>query len=113
MLKLRKILKGEAMRILSHDIIYSVWNTPELSSCAFPSVTTLSNGDIFASFKGGETKGPYNKTDRTVVCISHDGGKSFGEPVEFFEPPVVGRSDVRIISSSATDFAPTESFLLM
>ncbi len=77
------------MKILSHDIIYSGENNPALSSCAFPSVTRLSNGDIFASFKGAETKGPYNKTDRTVVCISHDNGVSFGEPVEFFTPPVV------------------------
>ncbi len=66
------------MKILSHDIIYSGENTPELSSCTFPSVCQLHDGTIFASFKGAKTKGPYNKTDRAVVCISKDGGKNLG-----------------------------------
>lgn len=77
------------MNIRERQIVYSGENTPELSSCAFPSLTVLRDGRIFAAFKGAETKGPYNKTDKTVVCISDDGGKSFSEPIEFFEPPVV------------------------
>ena len=77
------------MKILYHDIVYSGQNTPALSSCAFPSICQLHDGTILASFKGAETKGPYNKTDRAVVCISKDNGKTFGDPIEFFTPPMV------------------------
>ncbi|MBR2344000.1 MAG: exo-alpha-sialidase [Clostridia bacterium] len=77
------------MVIKERKTVYSGENCPALSSCAFPSITTLSDGRIFAAFKGAKTKGPYNKTDRGVVCISEDGGESFGEPLEFFTPPVV------------------------
>lgn len=77
------------MRIIEHKTVYSGEKTPTLSSCAFPSVLELSDGRILASFKGAESKGPYNKTDKGVVCISEDGGASWSEPIELFEPPVV------------------------
>ena len=77
------------MKIVEQGIIYSGAESPELSSCAFPSICQLHDGTILASFKGAEQKGPYNKTDRTVVCISKDNGKSWSQPIEMFEPPVV------------------------
>lgn len=77
------------MRITDQGIIYSGENTPSLSSCAFPGLCKLKNGTVLASFKGAETKGPYNKTDKAMTCISTDGGKTFGLPFEQFEPPVV------------------------
>lgn len=77
------------MKILSHEILYSGKDNPLLSSCAFPSLCQLSDGTILASFKGGETKGPYNKSDRAMTAVSKDGGKTFGEPFEMFAPPVV------------------------
>lgn len=77
------------MKVLRHDIIYSGENSTCFSSCAFPAICQLHDGTILASFKGAETKGPYNKTDRAVVCISKDGGESFSAPIEFFTPPTV------------------------
>ena len=77
------------MIITNRTVAFSGADDPALSSCAFPSLCILRDGRIFASFKGAQTKGPYNKTDRVVTCISTDGGKSFGEPLEFFAPPVV------------------------
>ncbi len=77
------------MKILKHGIIYSGENNPALSSCAFPSLCQLSDGTIIASFKGAETKGPYNKTDHAAACISRDNGETWSEPVDFFAPPVV------------------------
>lgn len=77
------------MRIVKEEIIYSGSCEPSLSSCAFPGLCQLRDGKIFATFKGAETKGPYNKTDRGITCISEDGGKTFTGPVEFFRPPVV------------------------
>ncbi len=77
------------MNIIKQGIIYSGAENPALSSCAFPGICQLSDGTILASFKGAETKGPYNKTDSVPVCISKDNGKSFSEPIFFFEPPVV------------------------
>lgn len=77
------------MKIIEQGIIYSGKNNPKLSSCAFPSVCQLSDGTLLASFKGAETKGPYNKTDKGMTCISTDNGKTWGEPFEQFSPPTV------------------------
>ena len=72
------------MDILNHSIIYSGENDATLSSCAFPSICQTRDGTIIASFKGAVTKGPYNKTDRTIALLSKDNGESFSEPIEFF-----------------------------
>jgi len=73
----------------AEKVIFSGENMRELSSCSFPGICQLENGRIFASFKGAETKGPYNKSDKAVVCISDDGGKSWTDPKEPFEAPIV------------------------
>lgn len=77
------------MKIIDRGIIYSGENNPALSSCAFPAVCRLSDGTLLASFKGGATKGPYNRDDHAMTCISTDGGKTWGQPFEQFVPPVV------------------------
>lgn len=77
------------MKILSHSIIFSGENIPELSSCAFPSLCKLKNGTVLASFKGGKTKGPYNNSDFGMTCFSTDNGKTWSNPVALFTPPVV------------------------
>ncbi len=77
------------MKIIKKGVIYSGENTPALSSCAFPSLLQLSNGTMFASFRGAETKGPYNTTERAMVCLSKDNGVTWSEPLELFKPPVV------------------------
>lgn len=77
------------MKRIKSGIVYSGKDNPALSSCAFPGLCQLNDGTIFASFKGAETKGPYNKTDHGVTCISKDMGESWSEPIEFFKPPVV------------------------
>ena len=77
------------MKITNTGIIYSGENNLALSSCSFPGICNMADGTILATFKGAETKGPFNNTDRTVTCISKDGGKTWSEPIEFFAPPVV------------------------
>lgn len=77
------------MKITDRGIVYSGENEPSLSSCAFPAVCRLKNGRLLASFKGGATKGPYNKDDKAMTCISDDMGKTWGQPFEQFAPPVV------------------------
>lgn len=94
------------MQIKERQIVYSGKNTPALSSCAFPSLCLTQDGKIFASFKGAETKGPYNKTDKVVACISSDGGKTFGEPIEFFKPPVVDGKNTTLRLIYFVEIAP-------
>ena len=77
------------MRILERGIIYSGAQDPALSSCCFPALCQLQDGRIFASFRGGPQKGPYNLGEKGMTCISEDGGTSWGRPVEIFKPPVV------------------------
>ncbi|MBQ6701853.1 MAG: exo-alpha-sialidase [Clostridia bacterium] len=84
------------MKIIKNGIIYSGENMPSLSSCAFPGMCRLKNGTLLATFKGAETKGPYNKTDKGMTCISNDGGKTWSAPFEAFVPPVVDGNQTTI-----------------
>ena len=84
------------MKIIEQGIIYSGEHTPALSSCAFPSVCQLRNGTLLASFKGAQTKGPYNKTDKGMVCVSADNGKTWDKPFAQFAPPVVDGKNTTI-----------------
>ena len=77
------------MKILKQGTVYSGENTPALSSCAFPAICKIKNGTLLASFKGGKEKGPYNKTEKAMTCISADGGQTWGLPFEQFTPPTV------------------------
>jgi len=77
------------MKIIDQGKIFSGENIPALSSCAFPAVCKTSSGTLFASFKGGETKGPYNKTEKVITCLSFDDGKNWSEAKELFTPPMV------------------------
>lgn len=84
------------MKIIDSGIVFSGENSPALSSCAFPGMCKLSNGNLLASFKGAETKGPFNKTDKGITCISTDGGKEWGQPFEQFVPPAVDGKNTTI-----------------
>lgn len=77
------------MKIIERAIAYSGKNNPSLSSCSFVGAIETSDGRVITTFKAAQTKGPYNDTDRTVMCISSDGGKTWSEPKEPFAPPTV------------------------
>ncbi|MBE7009883.1 MAG: exo-alpha-sialidase [Ruminococcaceae bacterium] len=94
------------MRITKHGIIYSGEHEPMLSSCAFPGICQLHDGTMMASFKGAETKGPYNKTDRAMFCISTDNGENWSEPRAFFEPPVVDGKPTTIRTGYFVEVTP-------
>ena len=84
------------MRIIEQGTVYSGECNAELSSCAFPSICKLKSGRLIASFKGGRTKGPFNKDDHGMTCISDDGGKTWSEPFQQFDPPVVNGKPTNI-----------------
>ncbi len=77
------------MKIIGKGIAYSGKNEPALSSCSFVGILELSDGRLIATFKAARTKGPYNDTDRTVICISSDKGETWSQPTEPFSPPTV------------------------
>ncbi len=101
------------MKILRQGIIYSGENTPRLSSCAFPGICQLHDGRIFASFKGAQTKGPYNKTDRVITCISQDNGVSWSGPLELFQPPVVDGKETTLRLLYYVEVAPGHLLAVM
>ena len=94
------------MKIIEEGIIYSGENNPKLSSCAFPALCQLSDGHLLASFRAGETKGPYNKTEQSMICISADNGKTWSEPVAFFEPPMVNGKPTTLRTGYFLEVAP-------
>ena len=77
------------MRITERGTVYSGKDTPKYSSCSFPSICKLSNGTLIASFRGAARKTPDNATDRGCTLFSYDKGKTWTDPVELFDPPVV------------------------
>jgi len=94
------------MKIIEEGIIYSGENNPKLSSCAFPALCQLSDGHLLASFRAGETKGPYNKTEQSMTCISADNGKTWSEPVAFFESPMVNGKPTTLRTGYFLEVAP-------
>ena len=94
------------MKILEHGIAYSGADTPKYSSCCFPGICQLSDGTIFASFKGAAQKVPCNHTDHGVAVISQDGGKTWSEPFEPFAPPVVDGKPTTIRTLYFLEIAP-------
>ena len=77
------------MKIIEQGILYSGAENPALSSCCFPAMCQLSDGAMLASFRGGAQKGPYNKSEQAMTCVSRDGGRTWSEPFAMFEPPMV------------------------
>lgn len=77
------------MKKVFESIMFSGEGKPQWSSCCFPAMCKLSDGKILASFKAAPQKGPTNKGECALVCISEDLGKTWGEPFEMFAPPEV------------------------
>ncbi|MBQ4037650.1 MAG: exo-alpha-sialidase [Clostridia bacterium] len=75
--------------VVESGIVYSGVDAPQYSSCSFPAVCQLRNGTLIASFKAARRKIPDNASDRAAAVFSYDNGKTWSQPAELFEAPVV------------------------
>lgn len=101
------------MFVTKRGIVYSGEGEPSLSSCAFVGLSQLASGRIVATFKGAQTKGPYNATDKVILCTSDDGGESFSAPREPFMPPVVDGKPTTLRLIFMTEVEPGHLFAVV
>ncbi|MBT3318501.1 MAG: exo-alpha-sialidase [Clostridia bacterium] len=77
------------MRIIERGVVFDGSDTPQISSCTFPSMCQPENGRILFSFKGSPQKGPYDTGENGYTCVSDDNGKTYSAPMKKYEPPIV------------------------
>ena len=101
------------MKIIKRGIAYSGENNEALSSCSFVGILETERGKLITTFKAARTKGPYNDTDRTVMVMSEDGGKSWSDPIEPFAPPVVDGKTTTLRLIYITELEPDHLFAVV
>ena len=80
------------MKIVEQGAIYKGKPNTGYAKTCFPWLAQLSNGDLLASFQAASVKNGIDS--KAVICRSVDGGRTWTEPVNPFDPRVNGSKGV-------------------